>query len=82
MVTNPSRIDLTSANLLGASLERANLSGADLLGAKLDKAQLNQADLTTILHLTQAQLNTACVNKFTKLPSSLARPGPCPPDPR
>jgi hypothetical protein len=66
-----SPIDLTSADLRGA-----HLRGADLTEAKLDKARLNRADLRSTVHLTQAQLNTACIDDFTQLPSSLVRPEP------
>ncbi len=63
---------LYEANLQEADLQTANLQGANLYGAKLRAANLNLAK-----HLTQPQINQACVDKYTKLPEGLTRPEPC-----
>ena len=57
---------LHRANLLGADLRRADLLGTELRGAKLQ-----EADLSTAKNLTQAQLDEACGDADTKLPSGL-----------
>jgi uncharacterized protein YjbI with pentapeptide repeats len=74
--------NLTNANLQEANLRGATLSGADLTGARLDKADfrratLHGANLSLASGLTQAQLDTACVDEQTKLPAELNRPAPC-----
>jgi uncharacterized protein YjbI with pentapeptide repeats len=76
------------ANLMQANLQEANLQGANLSGADLTDAQLNAADLhratlhganlTSASGLTQAQINTACLDEQTKLPTEFSRPAPCP----
>lgn len=85
------RADLSIANLFGArftgaSFRHADLSrviavgtyfgGADLSGARLDGAILSGAELETARGLTQAQLNTACGDRYTRLPHGLTIP-PC-----
>ncbi|HSL05105.1 MAG TPA: pentapeptide repeat-containing protein [Nitrospiraceae bacterium] len=77
----PSRLS-RSKILAQANLQSARLSGADLTGAQLDKADLRRAtldgtDLSLVSGLTQAQLDTACVDEQTKLPPDLSRPAPC-----
>jgi uncharacterized protein YjbI with pentapeptide repeats len=67
---NLQRADLSFTNLQGSNLRRANLEGASLLNANLKNANLNGADLSSTV-LTQAQLNDACGDQTTKLPSSL-----------
>ncbi|HSQ51958.1 MAG TPA: pentapeptide repeat-containing protein [Nitrospiraceae bacterium] len=73
---------VTHANLQEANLRGATLSGANLTGAQLDKADLRRAilhgaNLASVSGLTQAQLDTACVDEQTKLPAELNRPAPC-----
>jgi uncharacterized protein YjbI with pentapeptide repeats len=51
--------------------------GADLTSATLNNTHLQGVDLRKVFGLTQAQLNTACVNESTQLPDGLIRPGPC-----
>ena len=68
------RADLTGANLAGANLTGAELSGAnltaaDLTGADLTDASLTGADLSHANHLTQDQLNSACIRKGGKPPT-------------
>jgi uncharacterized protein YjbI with pentapeptide repeats len=71
--------DLRGANLRGAYLIAADLKGADLrvadlIGADFRDADLSGADLTESIFLTQAQLNAAKGDAYTKLPPSLTRP--------
>jgi uncharacterized protein YjbI with pentapeptide repeats len=80
--SNFSHATLTEANLQEANLQGATLSGADLTGVQLDKADLRRAtlhgaNLALASGLTQAQLDTACVDEQTKLPAELSRPAPC-----
>jgi uncharacterized protein YjbI with pentapeptide repeats len=68
--------DMRGANLSGANLERANLAGAnilnaDLAGAELEYADLGGAQLLGATNLIQEQLDRACGNEDTKLPSGL-----------
>ncbi len=69
--SNFTHANLTHANLQEANLRGATLSGADLTGAQLDKADLHRAtlhgaNLSLVSGLTQAQLDTACVDEQTK----------------
>lgn len=73
------KIDLIGANLRGAYLIAADLrgtdlSGADLIGADFRDADLRGADLTQSFFLTQAQINTAMGDAYTKIRSSFNRP--------
>jgi uncharacterized protein YjbI with pentapeptide repeats len=75
---------LTRANLAGADLARANLKGAKLAGAKFKNARLFQTriegvDLSAVIGLRQRQVNEACGDANTKLPSGLNHPAswPC-----
>ncbi|MCA8902854.1 MAG: pentapeptide repeat-containing protein [Hyphomonas sp.] len=70
---------LTGADLAGADLQQASLVGAylgsaNLAGAKLSGANLGGAELATAKGLTQAQLDTACGDAATELPSGLHIP--------
>jgi uncharacterized protein YjbI with pentapeptide repeats len=58
--------ELQKANLRSAELQKANLRSAVLLGANL-----SGANLTGCYRLTQEQLDLACGNEETKLPSGL-----------
>ena len=69
--------NLTHAQLQKATLIGASLKGAILMGARLDGANVKDANLERAKHLTQAQLNQACVTATTKLPRGLKRPLPC-----
>ena len=74
--------NLEGARLSHANLRGANLTGANLKGARLDAADLHRAnlagtDLRDVHHLTQVQLNEACVDEKTQLPRTLQRPKPC-----
>ncbi|WP_423227542.1 pentapeptide repeat-containing protein [Paenibacillus filicis] len=71
--------DLRGANLRGAYLIAADLRGADLraadlIGADFRDADLRGADLTESIFLTQAQLNAAKGDAYTKLPPALCHP--------
>jgi uncharacterized protein YjbI with pentapeptide repeats len=58
-------------DLSGANLAHANLDGADLTGAVLTITSIKGTDLTKTRGLTQAQLDAACGDAETKLPSGL-----------
>ncbi|NOU96745.1 pentapeptide repeat-containing protein [Paenibacillus sp. LMG 31456] len=66
--------NLRGAYLIAADLRGADLRGADLIGADFRDADLRAADLTDSIFLTQAQLNAAKGDVYTKLPTSLTRP--------
>ena len=83
------RMDYLGAKLKGADLKGANLRGAlliaadlrnadlrwsDLIGADFRDADISGANLTGSIFLTQAQVNAAKGNKFTKLPPTLRVP--------
>lgn len=79
------RADLSEAKLLKADLRGANISEAVLIGAKLRDAKLagailSGANLKNVTHLTQAQLDQACGDGYTKLPYGL-KIRPCKPHP-
>ena len=74
--------DLSEADLSRICLSEANLSRAYLQGANLRGANLQETRLTGAKHLTQDQLNTACVYKNTQFPEGLIRPAPCPAKPK
>ncbi|MBL8053878.1 MAG: pentapeptide repeat-containing protein, partial [Nitrospira sp.] len=80
--SNFSHANLTQANLQDTNLQDAMLNSANLTGARLDSADLRRANfkgatLSSVIGLTQAQLNGACVDDQTKLPPGLNRPAPC-----
>lgn len=68
------RADFSDANLAGATLVGTYLGGARFAGARLDGANLSGAELATASGLTQEQLNTACGDVRTILPSALTIP--------
>jgi uncharacterized protein YjbI with pentapeptide repeats len=78
--------NLQQANLFLANLQQANLQQADLQRANLQQADLRKvnlqgADFTEAKNLTQDQLDTACGDEYTKLPTDpegLTQPPPCP----
>jgi uncharacterized protein YjbI with pentapeptide repeats len=59
------------ADLSGANLAHANLDGADMTGAITTITSFKGTDLTRAKGLTQAQLNAACGDAETKVPSGL-----------
>ncbi|MNN33713.1 Pentapeptide repeats (8 copies) [compost metagenome] len=61
--------DLTNASFVGAYLDGSTMSGAKLNGTNLSGAQLARA-----VGLTQGQLNQACGDDATVLPSGLRIP--------
>jgi len=74
---------LVGANLRDANFEVANLKhailwaplgGANLAGANFFQADLGDADLRGTKNLTQAQIDQACVDEKTKLPTGLKKP--------
>ena len=73
------KVNLKGANLRGAcliaaSLRGVDLGGADLIGADLRDTDLRGTNLTGSIFLTQAQINTAKGDSYTKLPKLLTRP--------
>ena len=66
--------NLRGAYLIAADLRGVDLSGADLIGADLRDADLRGANLSHSIFLTQAQINTAKGDTYTKLPKSLVPP--------
>lgn len=70
---------LCGANLRGslfiaADLRKADLRYTDLIGADLRDANLSGANLMGSIFLTQAQVNSAKGDMYTKLPKGLQRP--------
>ena len=60
------KADLTDAILVGGSFEGTNFEGATLKNANISGAEMSRAR-----GLTQGQLNTACGDAHTQLPSGL-----------
>ena len=65
-------VNLSGADLNRASLIRADLSGADLSGANLTGAVLHSANFGGAEGLTLRQLDHACGDAKSKLPSDLS----------
>ncbi|MBA4792518.1 pentapeptide repeat-containing protein [Phenylobacterium sp.] len=61
--------NLTNASFVGTYLQGANFRGANLTGANFAGAEMDRA-----VGLTQAQLNAACGDSSTRLPSGLRIP--------
>ena len=68
------RADLRSADLGQASFVGVYLQGANLAGARLDGTNFSGSNLTGARGLTQSQLNRACGDESTILPSGLHIP--------
>ena len=66
-----SSASLRKTDLTGADLTGANFAHSDLSGAKLVLANLSGADFSTANGLTQAQLDHACGDAATHLPTGL-----------
>lgn len=67
-----SNSNLSGADLTGANLAQALLVGANLGGANLTRADIRGADLTGAVNLTVTQVQSAIVDRTTKLPEALA----------
>lgn len=63
--------DFSGAVLTRANARRANFARADFTRARLDGADISGADLRQARGLTQAQLNSACGDRETRLPRGL-----------
>ena len=72
--TNLIGADLRGAYLIAANLRGVDLSDADLIGADLRDADICGANLTNSIFVTQAQINTAKGDSYTKIPNMLIRP--------
>lgn len=66
--------DFTDANLDGAGMVGGYYGGARFNSARLRGANLSGAEMADALGLTQAQLNEACGDSSTTLPSGMAVP--------
>lgn len=62
------------ANMAKATLVGGSFHSADFTGANLTEANLSGAEMARAKGLTQAQLNTACGDASTQLPSGLKVP--------
>lgn len=62
---------LAQADATGANFTRADFSDADVTQMRFHGANLAGANLRTAIGLTQAQLNTACADRRTRLPRGL-----------
>jgi hypothetical protein len=71
------RAKFQNADLREASLRHAMLYQAEFHQAKLHKAKLQGANLRDVKGLTQSQINMACLDRNTILPTDLTRPKPC-----
>ena len=71
---NLKEADLSGAMMIAANLKECDLSGALLIGVDMRDADIICSNLSKSIFLTQAQINTAKGNQFTKLPSRLDRP--------
>lgn len=69
-----SSADFTEANLDHATLVGAYFGGARFTGAVLSGANLSGAELNDATGLTQVQLNAACGDSSTVLPTGLTIP--------
>jgi len=70
--------DLNRADLKRAYLTCADLTVADLTSAHLEGAHLEGADLKTAQGVTQAQVDSAIGDTYTKLPAGIVRPAAWP----
>jgi uncharacterized protein YjbI with pentapeptide repeats len=59
------------ADLSGANLAHAKVDAADFTGADLSITSIRGTDLSRVLGLTQAQLDKACADSDTKVPTGL-----------
>ena len=59
------------ADLSGANLAHATLDGADLTGALMTITSIKGTDLTRVRGLTQTQLDAACGDADTKVPTGM-----------
>ncbi len=62
---------LAQADARGADFRFADFTGADLRRANLDGADITGADLRNAQGLTQAQLDRACGDRLTRVPSGM-----------
>jgi len=60
-----------NANLADATLVGGSFQGADFAGANLTNANISGAEMRSARGLTQGQLNKACGDASTQLPSGL-----------
>lgn len=63
--------DFRGAELNGARLTGGSFSRADFTGASLQRTDIRGTDLSLSRGLTQSQINEACSDSSTRLPSGL-----------
>jgi uncharacterized protein YjbI with pentapeptide repeats len=68
---NFSNATFRKTDLSGANLAHADLDGADLSGAVMTITSLKGTDLTKAKGLTQGQLDAACGDADTRVPSGM-----------
>jgi uncharacterized protein YjbI with pentapeptide repeats len=66
--------NLRGALLIAADFRNADLRWSDVIGADFRDTDISGANLTGCIFLTQAQVNAAKGNKYTKLPPALVTP--------
>lgn len=72
--TNLIGANLSGGLLIASDLRGNNLTGANLIGADMRDANIRGANLEKSLFVTQAQMNTAKGDAYTRLPKELVRP--------
>ena len=68
---NFSNATFRGTDLSGANLAHADLDGADMTGAIMDITSIKGTDLTKTSGLTQKQLDQACGDADTRVPTGL-----------
>jgi len=68
-------VNFGNANLRGANLKGANLSAADFYNTNLRKANLKGANLDRAFNLTCDQIESAVIDKKTRLPNYITLTG-------
>ena len=71
-------VSFVEANLNGANFFGAILHNANFANASLERTWFHGVDLSRVKNLTQKQLDQACINSKTKLPTRMTRPKSCP----
>ena len=64
-------VELDEVDFTDADLDRVDFTDAEFKEVTLKGAQLNGANLETVSDLSPEQVNSAQIDKFTKLPAHL-----------
>ena len=75
MQANLKLVNFDNANLRGTNLERADLQGAHFKNTNLRKANLKGANLNLSRNLTCDQIESAVIDKKTRLPNYITLTG-------